>query len=263
MENEDDCISICSSDCGGVSSNEEEEEEVGGVGVGEDAEQHQASWEKNQSGLKNIPTLLRKLRRCDTPIEFGQTLSKHFGGPENQKLLAEIFDGLQKIECKFVILNDRAFAPKRATPGSAGYDLFATETITLEPGEICEVDFGLKIVTPGDYIHCEIKSRSGMACNDRIEVVGSGIIDSDYKQSIVAVLENRSKSKSYRIFRGHRVAQLVFRPYANVKLVQSEEEGEGQCIFHEIPVHICKNRLGQNGQQQGAERCGGFGSTGV
>ena len=56
-----------------------------------------------------------------------------------------------------------AKVPVRATPGDAGYDLFALENVLINPGEGTLVPTGLKLEIPAGYCGL-IKGRSGMAC---------------------------------------------------------------------------------------------------
>ena len=45
----------------------------------------------------------------------------------------------------FKKLSDSATMPERATKGSAGYDISASETVTIQPGEIKLVSTGLAV----------------------------------------------------------------------------------------------------------------------
>lgn len=45
----------------------------------------------------------------------------------------------------FKKLTDNATMPERATKGSAGYDIAASETVTIQPGEIKLVSTGLAV----------------------------------------------------------------------------------------------------------------------
>lgn len=118
--------------------------------------------------------------------------------------------------------------------------------------------FGISIETPpGGYIHCEIRSRSGLACKKGIEVVGSGIIDNDFTSSISAFLHN-SSNFNYTVYRGHRIAQLILRPYFGARLLPAT-------AFEKVAeAEAAKKRAGIGGEEAALmkRRCGGFGSTG-
>ena len=108
--------------------------------------------------------------------------------------------------------------PTRASGDAAGYDLSASETATLEPGDRAVVDTGVKMAIgnpslsckfpPSDFvIHGNIRGRSGLA-KKGIDVF-QGTVDADYRGSIKVILINNS-DKTFQINAGDRIAQLVF-----------------------------------------------------
>ncbi len=130
--------------------------------------------------------------------------------------------------------------PKRATEGSAGFDLTAaiSEPVTIKPNELCKIPTGIAIGLPSaDYVAL-VFARSGIAVKHGIALSnGVGVIDSDYRGEIQVGLCNLS-NEPYTIEPGERIAQLVVMPVC-------------------LPVIEVVNSLDQT--QRGA---GGFGSTG-
>ena len=111
-------------------------------------------------------------------------------------------------------------APSRATDGSAGYDLHATESFTIAPGQIVKVGTGVRIDFP-DGIHGEIMPRSGLAAKYGIDTL-AGLIDSDYRGEIIVILANHGHSACH-FEDGDRIAQIVFRETTLPDLLVSED----------------------------------------
>lgn len=112
-----------------------------------------------------------------------------------------------------------AQAPSRATDGSAGYDLHATTSVTVAPGQIVKVGTGVRIDFP-EGIHGEIMPRSGLAAKYGIDTL-AGLIDSDYRGEIIVILANHGHSACH-FEAGDRIAQIVFRETTMPDLLVSE-----------------------------------------
>ena len=114
--------------------------------------------------------------------------------------------------------------PRRATAGSAGFDLYAAlrEEVTVEPGSLVRIPTGVAIGLPSaDYVGL-VFARSGLAVKHGIALSnGVGVIDSDYTGEIIVGLCNVS-DKPYVIEPLERVAQLVVMPVACARLVSVE-----------------------------------------
>jgi len=126
---------------------------------------------------------------------------------------------------KIKLIHPAAKLPARMTPGSAGLDLYAVESMEIPP-MCCNpdgyADAGRALVPTGIILQLppgtvgRVASRSGLSVNSNIEV-GAGWIDSDYRGELKVELKNLS-SKSYRINPGDRIAQLVILPLADVEV---------------------------------------------
>ena len=101
------------------------------------------------------------------------------------------------------------YLPTQGTSGSAGFDLFSTEDININPNSIALIDTGITIEFP-DNIFGIIKSRSGISYKHGIKAY-ENVIDSDYRGAVKVVLSNASQ-KAYTVSVGDRIAQLVFLP---------------------------------------------------
>lgn len=121
--------------------------------------------------------------------------------------------------------------PSYATPGSAGLDLPAAETVCLQPGARAAVRTGLSIALPLGY-EAQVRPRSGLAFKHGVTVLNSpGTIDADYRGEVKVLLINLGEA-AFEIAVGDRIAQLVIAPVcaAELDLVLSLDDttrGEG------------------------------------
>ena len=102
--------------------------------------------------------------------------------------------------------------PTRGTKGSAGWDCRANQSVTLEPGRPTKVDLGMRAAIPADWCLL-LHSRSKLASEGI--TVEAGVIDSDFRGSIVALLYNHNHT-ARRIQKGERIAQALFVPVATI-----------------------------------------------
>lgn len=104
-----------------------------------------------------------------------------------------------------------AILPQYATNGSAGADLYSTETFRVEKGNRCLVPTGIAINLPEGY-EAQIRPRSGWAYKSGLTVLNTpGTIDSDYVGEVKVLLINHG-SAPVSIRPGDRIAQLVIAP---------------------------------------------------
>jgi dUTP pyrophosphatase len=114
---------------------------------------------------------------------------------------------------KFKKLHYAAVKPKRATPQSAGADLFACleSNITIKSGERHLVPTGIAAEIPAGFGGL-IFPRSSLATKYGVSLSNCvGVVDADYRGEIKIPLINHS-GKEYTIRPGDRLAQLVVMP---------------------------------------------------
>ena len=137
-------------------------------------------------------------------------------------------------------LRENARIPFRATTGSAGMDLYACldAEVVIEPGERAMIPTGIAIALESPAYCAFLYARSGLAVKYGIAPANCvGVIDSDYRGEVCAVLQNFSR-EPFTVSDGERIAQLVIAPV-------------DQPVIEEV------------GELDGTERgAGGFGSTG-
>lgn len=152
---------------------------------------------------------------------------KIFGNIEgmNEERAAELYDGIR--------------LPRRATAGSAGYDIAVPADITLKPGESIKIPTGIRVRMREDYC-LFIMPRSGLGSKFRFQLNNTtGVIDSDYYNSdneghiFVPMINDGREGKEVVLKAGDAFVQGIFSSYG----ITEDDDAA-------------------------AERNGGFGSTG-
>ena len=159
------------------------------------------------------------------------------------------------------LLHDDAQPPRRATEGSAGYDLFAylnARTVEcsdgvrrwaiaaeeregdwrlpLSPGVMALIPLGFKARLPNGY-EAQIRPRSGTAFKKGLGIPNApGTVDSDFPDEWRVIVRNTTEHP-IEIMHGERIAQMVLQRYEVLPFVTG--------------------KVGVS-----TERVGGFGSTG-
>lgn len=121
------------------------------------------------------------------------------------------------------LLHPNAKTPNRATQGSAGYDLFACQAVTIHPGARVMVQTGVALELPVQW-EAQIRPLSGLAAHYGVTVLNSpGTIDEDFRGPIEVNLINHGKT-SLEILVGHRIAQMVIAQVEWPVLEVTDEE---------------------------------------
>ena len=103
--------------------------------------------------------------------------------------------------------------PYKAYVDSAGFDLYADETILVLPRNRTLVSIGLSMQIPLGYCG-KIYSRSGLA-NKHAIFAFNGIIDPGFSGVVKVLLFNFS-DEEYLVQKGTRIAQMIFVKTENV-----------------------------------------------
>jgi len=150
-------------------------------------------------------------------------------------------------------LSEDAVIPTYAKPGDAGFDLYATEDVSILPEHTEAVPIGISMEIPEGY-EVQIRPRSGLSVKTALRVANSpGTIDSGYRGEIKVLLHNttpdlgasdkhpysidgspveRQQSEfvdgTYMIRKGDRIAQGVLSevPQARFEVVEELTESE-------------------------------------
>jgi dUTP pyrophosphatase len=141
---------------------------------------------------------------------------------------------------KIKLLSSSALIPYQARQGDAGYDLYATESGYILPGQRALISTGIAISIPRGY-YGRIAPRSGLAVKNGVDVL-AGVIDHGFVGEVKVCLINLdNRGEDWGVFRwsaGDRIAQLIIE----------------KC--HEVEFTVVDSL------EETARGTGGFGSTG-
>jgi dUTP pyrophosphatase len=112
--------------------------------------------------------------------------------------------------------------PSYATPGAAGMDVVAAESLTLAPGARHAVGTGFAIAIPPGY-EVQVRPRSGLALKHGVTCLNTpGTIDEDYRGEVKVILANLGDAP-FEIVRGERIAQLVPAPVQRARFREADD----------------------------------------
>jgi dUTP pyrophosphatase len=129
-----------------------------------------------------------------------------------------IFVGVQ-------LLNENANVPTKAHRTDAGFDLYSTEEININPKQRSTIKTGVSFEMPKDIAGL-VWPRSGLSVKKGIDVL-AGVIDSGYRGEVMVCLYNTSE-EVVEIKRGDRIAQIIFQEVPIVSLQLRESLGSSQ-----------------------------------
>lgn len=105
-----------------------------------------------------------------------------------------------------------AIVPKYQTEGASGFDFHSVEEYKVYAGQVLLVDTGIAFQIPKGY-ELQVRPRSGLSFKTPLRVANApGTVDSDFRDSVKVIIENRSDNESYTIKKGERIAQGVICP---------------------------------------------------
>lgn len=131
----------------------------------------------------------------------------------------------EELPMKIKLLDRNATIPSRQTGGSAGFDLYSSQTASVSSGCTFKIRTGIALQIPEGYVGL-IFARSGLATKKGLRPANCvGVIDSDYRGEIIVALHNDSSDYA-DIKIGDRIAQLVIVPYVSPILILSDKLDE-------------------------------------
>ncbi len=138
---------------------------------------------------------------------------------------------MEKIKIKFKKLHSSAQVPVYKSDGAAAFDIYSVEDKVLKPGETALISTGISLELKEGYC-LQLWDRSGLGAKGIHRF--AGLIDSDYRGEIKAVLHNSSDTE-YKIEKGDRVIQASIVPVMQADFEESSELSEtsrGSGGFH-------------------------------
>jgi dUTP pyrophosphatase len=148
--------------------------------------------------------------------------------------------------------------PAYAHLSDAGMDIFATEDITIAPGQTVLVPTGLKCALPLGY-ELQVRPKSGRCLKTKLRVANTpGTIDAGYRDEIGVIIDNIEPFiKSAEIDENGRLYNVEFGSSYTI----GKGEKFAQLVLCEVPKAVFYEVESVAGI--GEDRQGGFGSTGV
>lgn len=110
---------------------------------------------------------------------------------------------------KVQLLSETAKCPIRGDDGAAGYDLYASEALSLSPWSRSLIKTDVALEMPS-HVYGRIAPRSSMGVKGLD--IGAGVVDPSYRGEIKVVLIN-STNNFFDVKIGDRVAQIIFTPF--------------------------------------------------
>lgn len=128
------------------------------------------------------------------------------------------------VKIKIKKLHPDAKMPHRGTADAAGFDLYATRSVTLRNGVPEMVPTGLAFEIPKGYVGV-VYSRSSSAKSGLI--ITPLLVDADYRGEVFVLVNNLTHNDAPReILTGDRVAQIRIERLVDTEYEWSEELSE-------------------------------------
>lgn len=125
------------------------------------------------------------------------------------------------MKVQFKKLCEEARAPKKATAGSAGYDLYSVEDVDMSEYYLDDrahlLRTGVAVRIPEGHVGL-LFARSSLHRKHLVLANSVGVIDSDYRGEIKVALKCTDNMDTNQfITKGERVAQLLIAPCKDVE----------------------------------------------
>ncbi len=119
-------------------------------------------------------------------------------------------------------MTETAKLPVRAHPTDAGWDIFADEDVKLFVGRVVAIKTGLKLSIPEGW-EVQVRCRGSIAMKGIVVANSPGTVDSGYRGEIkVLLMLMNPVNDSYDIWKGDKIAQLIFSPTYDITLQEGE-----------------------------------------
>ena len=129
------------------------------------------------------------------------------------------------IDLRIKKVSKNAKVPDQPYDGDAGFDLYSTGTVSIEPGKKAAIGTGIALAIPKGFVGL-IWDKSGIAIKHGLKTLG-GVVDSGYRGEVMVGIINHS-DKPYIFEEGDKVAQMLIQEVVLPKIVEVEELDETQ-----------------------------------
>ncbi len=130
---------------------------------------------------------------------------------------------MNELAIAYTLSHPAAKPPLRANQTDAGYDLFAVESVSLNPGERALIKTGVSMHIP-DGFYGRVAPRSGLALKHGLATM-AGVVDSGYLGEVGVLLINHGEG-FFHVEVGMRVGQIIIERCHDVKWTHVETLGE-------------------------------------
>ena len=152
---------------------------------------------------------------------------------KKQRWMKKIHDDAFKIEVEVL---ENGTLPTKAHPTDAGFDLYATEDISIAPGQVIKHPLNIRVKFPRG-VWGRIETKSGLGSKGML--VWAGVIDEGYRGVPHVICTNLnyydkeyyqgvSSSMQYRqkniaVKKGEKIAQMTINPHNSEFFVEQVE----------------------------------------
>ena len=191
--------------------------------------------------------------------------------PKNTKLgkdnyaILQGYENTQSLQIK--LLSDNATMPERHHDTDAGYDIYAAETVILEPQQKALVATDLAVNIPKGYVGL-LTSRSGVSSKTHL-VVETGKIDAGFQGHMRINVKNdfipikkRKKTEAYFNVEGKGVLDLKSDKKYKLRTYQINK-GDRLAQLVVVPIYTPELEPVKEFSNETARGEQGFGSTGI
>jgi len=145
------------------------------------------------------------------------------GIPPGDGLQFEVTPDMDQPALRIKKLRPHAVVPRRATPGSTGFDLFACldgDAPVILDAHPRLIGTGIAIEVPRGY-DVQIRPRSGLS--SRGVGVTFGTVDSDYRGEVMVTMYLFGPGAGFEVRHGDRIAQVVITRVEDLPVVEVDE----------------------------------------
>lgn len=191
--------------------------------------------------------------------------------PKNTKLgkdnyaILQGYENTQSLQIK--LLSENATMPERHHDTDAGYDIYAAETIILEPQQKALIATDLAVNIPKGYVGL-LTSRSGVSSKTHL-VVETGKIDAGFQGHMKINIKNdfipikkRKKTEAYFNVEGKGVLDLKSDKKYKLRTYKIQK-GDRLAQLVIVPIYTPELETVKEFSNETARGDKGFGSTGI
>lgn len=142
-----------------------------------------------------------------------------------QEKMRQIMENTFKIKVEVL---EGGKLPSKKNPTDAGWDLFATEDITIYPGQVMKHPVNIRMQLPAGTWG-EITSKSGLGAQGLL--VYAGVIDEEYRGIPHVVMTNLKLKNGMMdnhdpiiIKKGEKLAQFIMNPYSSSYFIEQVDK---------------------------------------